>query len=70
MEALGSTANLNQLPVKLQSQGINVPHKLEDMYDHTKEHMITVWCIMSMFAVISSVMTRFILSIGLKSGEE
>ena len=35
MEGLGTTSNLNDLPLKLQQQGVPIEHVAEDFYDFT-----------------------------------
>lgn len=62
MEGYGTTANINELPLKLQQQGIPLEHVAEDFFEFTKEHMIKVWLILLVFVVLFLVLGRIVLS--------
>lgn len=52
MEALGSTARLNDLQLKIQMTVPSVPHDFESRFESTSEHLITVWLILLAFIVV------------------
>ena len=52
MEALGSIANLNDLPLKIQMTVPTVPHEFESRFDSTPEHLLTVWAVLFGFIVV------------------
>lgn len=62
MEGYGTTANLNELPLKLQQQGIALPHDAESFFDFTSEHMLTAWGILVCFVFVFLLMARIVLS--------
>ena len=61
MEGYGTTANLNKLPLKMQQQGIKIPHEAEDFFEFTKSHMGISWGILIGFTIIFLVLARFVL---------
>jgi len=61
MEGLGTTANLNNLTLKLQAQGLNIIHEAEKFYDFTIKHLISAWGILTIFIIIFSVTSGIIL---------
>lgn len=61
MEGYGTTADLNELPLKLQQQGIAVAHDAENFFDFTKAHMWKVWGILLLFTFVFLVLTRIAL---------
>ncbi len=67
MECLGTTANLNDLPLKLQQEGIKIPHEAEDFFDFTPEHMLMSIGILLVFTLACLVLARLVLS---KVGKE
>ncbi|MBQ6897699.1 MAG: FHA domain-containing protein [Clostridia bacterium] len=67
MECLGTTANLNDLPLKLQQEGIKIPHEAEDFFDFTPEHMLMSIGILLVFTLACLVLARIVLS---KVGKE
>lgn len=67
MECLGTTANLNDLPLRLQQEGINIPHEAEDFFEFTPEHMLISLGILLVFTVACLVLARIVLS---KVGKE
>lgn len=67
MECLGTTANLNDLPLKLQQEGIKIPHEAEDFFEFTPEHMLMSIGILLVFTLACLVLARLVLS---KVGKE
>jgi ABC-type multidrug transport system ATPase subunit len=62
MEGYGTTANLNALPLKLQQQGVEIPHEVEDFFEMTTRHMLSSWGILLFFVVLFLLMARVVLS--------
>ena len=52
MEGYGTTANLNALPLRLQSTIPTLEHEVEDYFLFSTEHLLMVWGILLGFAVI------------------
>lgn len=67
MEGYGTTADLNSLPLRLQQEGIAVPHEAEDFFDFTLSHMLTCWSILVIYTVVFLLLARIVLS---KIGKE
>lgn len=67
MEGYGTTANLNDLPLKLQQEGVMIPHEAESFFDFTAEHLLTSWGILVLYTVLFLVFARIVLS---KVGKE
>lgn len=67
MEGYGTTANLNDLPLKLQQEGIDIPHEAESFFEFTKTHLLTSWIILLGFTVGFLILARIVLS---KIGKE
>lgn len=65
MEGYGTTADLNQLPLRLQQQGVNIPHEAEDFFEFTGGHMMSTWMILIAFVILFLVLARIVL-IGLE----
>ena len=61
MESYGTTANLNVLPLRLQQEGINVPHEAEEFFDFSASHMFAAWGILIGFAILYLVVARLFL---------
>lgn len=55
MEALGSTARLNDLKLRIQSTIPNVPHEKESAYKATEAHLMNSWKILLAFIIIEAV---------------
>lgn len=51
MEAIGSSCELNDLPLKIQLSVPTVVHMAEDMFESTSEHLHRAWGIMAAFTV-------------------
>ena len=62
VEGYGTTANLNDLPLKLQQQGVPVSHVAEDFYEYTVEHLLTSWGILIFFGIVCIILARIVLS--------
>ena len=62
MEGYGTTANLNELPLKLQQEGIMIAHEAESFFDFTVGHMLTSWGILIFYTVLFLVLARLVLS--------
>lgn len=67
MEGYGTTANLNDLPLRLQQQGVMIPHEAESFFDFTPLHLICSWGILIVYTVVFLVLARLVLS---KIGKE
>lgn len=67
MEGYGTTANLNDLPLKLQQQGIMIPHEAESFFEFTALHLLSAWGILILYTVVFLVLARVVLS---KVGKE
>ncbi len=67
MEGYGTTANLNELPLKLQQEGIQLPHEAESFFEFTKGHLVGSWVILAVYTVLFLVLARGVLS---KVGKE
>lgn len=62
MESFGTTANLNDLPLRLQQEGVMIPHEAESFFDFTVGHMLNSWGILLAFTIVFLVLARVILS--------
>lgn len=51
MEALGSISNLNDLPLRLQEEFPMIPHKADEAFIYTAEHLQEVWLILLVFVI-------------------
>lgn len=67
MEGYGTTANLNELPLRLQQEGVMVPHEAEEFFEFTSSHLMISWGILILFTVGFLVLARMVLS---KVGKE
>jgi ABC-type transport system involved in multi-copper enzyme maturation permease subunit len=61
MEGFRTTANLNDLLLKLQEQGLNIIHESEKFYDFTSNHLLSSWGILIVFVIIFSAASGFVL---------
>ena len=61
MEGFGTTANLNDLPLKLQEQGLAITHEAEKFYDFTSKHLLSSWGILGVFVIVFSVAAGIVL---------
>lgn len=62
MEGYGTTANLNELPLKLQQEGVMIPHEAEDFFEFTASHLLSSWGLLLVFTVLFLVLARIVLS--------
>lgn len=61
MEGYGTTANLNNLELRLQQQGVQIPHEAEGFFDYTANHLMTSWMMLLLFTVVFLALARFVL---------
>lgn len=52
MEALGSTSNLNELPLRLQNDFPMIPHEADEAFQYAVEHLQDVWLILVVFVIV------------------
>ena len=52
MEALGSTSDLNGLPLRLQAEFPMIPHEADEAFTYTAEHLTEVWLILLAFVLV------------------
>lgn len=62
MEGYGTTANLNILPLRLQQEGIQIPHEAESFFEFTTSHFLTSWGILVVYTVVFLILARIVLS--------
>lgn len=62
MEGYGTTANLNDLPLRLQQAGVMIVHEPEAFFEFTSGHLLTSWGILVFFTVGFLVLARIALS--------
>ena len=62
MEGYGTTANLNELELKMQQEGIMIPHDAEAFFDFTTEHMLKAWGILLVFVIVFLLLARIVLT--------
>jgi len=67
MEGYGTTANLNDLPLKLQQEGIMIPHEAESFFEFSSSHLLTAWGILIIYTLVFLILARVVLS---KVGKE
>lgn len=61
MEGYGTTANLNDLPMKLQQEGLPLVREAESFFEYTKGHMFKVWIILILFVAVFLLFARVVL---------
>ena len=59
MEALGSTSNLNDLPLRLQEEFPMIPHEADEAFTYTAEHLGEVWGILLLFVLVPLIIGNF-----------
>lgn len=69
MEGYGTTANLNELPLRLQQEGMMIPHEAESFFEFTAEHLLTSWGILVLYTVVFLVLARIVLGRIKKEGD-
>lgn len=57
MEGYGTTANLNDLPQRLQQLGLPIERTAEDFFEFTAGHLFSTWFILVLFAAACLVLT-------------
>ena len=62
MEGYGTTANLNEMPLRLQQQGIQIAHEAESFFEFTTAHLLISWGILVIFTLAFLVLARIVLS--------
>lgn len=62
MEGYGTSANLNDLPMKLQLEGLPITHEAESFFDYTCTHLLTSWGILLAFTAAFLILARLVLS--------
>ncbi len=62
MEGYGTTANLNTLPLKLQQEGVQIPHESEVFFEFTKTHFATAMGILAIYTLAFLLLSRKVLS--------
>ena len=62
MEGYGTTADLNQIPLALQQEGVMLPHEAEDFFTYTSGHIIKAWIILAAFIVAFMILSRIVLN--------
>lgn len=67
MEGYGTTANLNELPLRLQQEGVQIPHEAESFFEFTSSHLLSSWGILVVYTVVFLILARIVLS---KIGKE
>lgn len=61
MEGYGTTANLNDLELRLQQEGVMIPHESESFYEFTVSHVVTSWGILAVFCIGFLALTRIVM---------
>lgn len=61
MEGYGTTANLNELELKMQQEGFRIAHEAEDFFKYTVKHMLSMWGILLGFIIIFAVASGLVL---------
>lgn len=62
MEGYGTTANLNDLPLRLQQEGLPVPHEAEAFFEFTGTHLLMSWGTLAVYTAVFLILTRIILT--------
>lgn len=60
MECFGTTANLNELPLRLQQEGFPIPHEAESFFEFTAAHMVLSCSILLAFTLTFLLLARLI----------
>lgn len=61
MEGYGTTANLNDLQLKLQSEGMMLPHEAESFFEFDTTHLLKAWFILIIFVFLFLLIARIVL---------
>lgn len=62
MEGYGTTADLNSLPLRLQQEGVMIPHEAEDFFTFSVGHIFLAWGILLLFTVLFLFLARMMLN--------
>ncbi len=62
MEGYGTTANLNALQLKMQQEGVQIPHEAETFYDFAVSHLLKDWGILVIFTMVCLILACFSLT--------
>ncbi|MCH5353907.1 MAG: ATP-binding cassette domain-containing protein [Acutalibacter sp.] len=62
MEGYGTTANLNELTLRLQQEGVMIPHEAESFFEFTSSHLLASWGILLFYTVVFLFLARIVLS--------
>lgn len=62
MEGYGTTADLNELPLRLQQEGVQISHEAEAFFEFTPLHLVSSWGILALYTVIFLILARIVLS--------
>lgn len=62
MEGYGTTANLNELPLRLQQEGVQIPHEAESFFEFTSSHLLFSWGILAIYTIVFLFFARIVLS--------
>jgi len=69
MEGYGTTSNLNELPLRLQQEGLPLVHEAESFFDYSVEHLLSAWGILLAFTLGFLIISRVVLGgIGKENG--
>lgn len=61
MEGYGTTANLNDMPLRLQQQGVMLSHATESFYTFSVFHLLMAWGILILFVILFLVFAKLVL---------
>jgi len=61
MEALGSSSDLNGMPLTLQKDFPMIVHEAEEMFEYTSGHLWQVWLVLALFVLVPLVIGNFAL---------
>lgn len=62
MEGYGTTADLNNLQLRLQQEGVMIPHEAEDFFTFSTDHIVITWGILIAFTVVFLILARVMLN--------
>lgn len=62
MEGYGTAANLNQLQLKLQQEGVMIPHEMDPFFEYASSHMLKTWAILFVFVIAFLLLARIVIS--------
>lgn len=61
VEAMGSTARLNDLQLRMQEEFPTLVHEAEDLFEISERHIVTDWIILIFMAVAFSTISLFMI---------